>query len=44
MLLDGQRCEFGPLVAADPKIRDGFVKAALTSQSDMPSRETKADF
>ena len=35
--------QFGT-VAADPKIRDGFVKAALTIQRDMPSRETKADF
>ena len=30
--------------AADPKVRDGLVRATLNSQKEMPRRRTKADF
>ena len=30
--------------AADPKVRDGLVKATLKSQKEMPRCRTKADF
>ena len=30
--------------AADPKVRDGLVRATLNSQKEMPRCRTKADF
>ena len=30
--------------AADPKVRDGMVKAALYTRKVLPKRETKKDF
>ena len=30
--------------AADPKVRDGMVKAALYTRKTLPKRKTKKDF